>query len=391
MEVNQFLSSLTNLEKTRNFNVFKNYSLTEFQSTLEMFGLLEKPAQSKRISIVGTNGKGSTAHFLSQIGFRSKNFARVGLYTSPHLLTQNERIQVNGVLISDEWINKILNSFSAKEIEKLKYLSYFEFFTFLAILFFKDNACNLEIYEAGLGGRLDATKLVNPDIVLLTKIALDHTAILGDTEEKILLEKLEIAGTNTKQLFTFQQEENLMNLINSFCTNRNIELNVYPHTINKDYLSFNQDFALFVINSILPREKKIDESIFSIIHYPDGRMQVLQDNPLLVFDIGHNPSAVQYLLQSINSRYPSEKNWTVFFGCQKDKQGTEILRILSNNPFIREIYHIASENWNQESILHSKIKSISEESFIKLIHEVNTSSLVLGSFRLYSLVNASAT
>ena len=80
MEVNQFLSNLTNLEKTRNFNVFKNYSLQDFQSVLESFCLHEKPKDTIRISIVGTNGKGSVGHFLTQIGFRSNSFLNVGLY-----------------------------------------------------------------------------------------------------------------------------------------------------------------------------------------------------------------------------------------------------------------------------------------------------------------------
>ena len=390
MEVNQFLSNLTNLEKTRNFNVFKNYSLQDFQSVLESFCLHEKPKDTIRISIVGTNGKGSVGHFLTQIGFRSNSFLNVGLYTSPHLLTQNERIQINGKYISDEWMNQTLNFFSEKELEKLKSLSYFEFFTFLAILFFKDNTCNLEVYEAGLGGRLDATKLVNPDIVVLTKIALDHTVILGDTEEKILLEKLEIVGTNTKTIFTFQQEKNLMGLTKLFCKEKNIELILFPRFVDKDYLSFNQDFSLFVINSILLKQKRqtLNESILSIIPPIKGRMQVLQTNPLILFDIGHNPSAVQFLLHSINRCYPQEKKWKVFFGCQKDKDAKQILETLINNELVETVYQISSENWNQESLPNSKIEKISEERFSELLKNVKVTSLILGSFKLYSLVNA---
>ena len=181
MNINQFLSSLTNLEKTRNFNVFKDYSLDEFISVLDSFDLLKTNENTLRISLVGTNVKGSTAFSLSQLFLTLENCSPVGLYTSPHLIIQNERIQVNGDMISDEWMNHKLNTFAKEEIERLKTLSYFEFFTFLSILFFKDNGCKTEIYEAGLGGRLDATKLVNPNIVVLTEVSLDHTEILGNT------------------------------------------------------------------------------------------------------------------------------------------------------------------------------------------------------------------
>ena len=120
MDVNQFLSTLTNLEKTRNFNVFKEYSLAGFQSALNYLDINPPKKETLRISVVGTNGKGSTAFFLSQIFLQLQKFSPVGLYTSPHLITQNERIQVNGSFISDEWMNEKLNSFSPEKIEILK-------------------------------------------------------------------------------------------------------------------------------------------------------------------------------------------------------------------------------------------------------------------------------
>jgi dihydrofolate synthase/folylpolyglutamate synthase len=386
LKINQFLSSLTNLEKTRNFNVFKEYSLNDFQFLLESFNLLNVNEKKIRISLVGTNGKGSTAYFLSQLFLRLKNFSPVGLYTSPHLIVQNERIQLNGIMISDEWMDDKLNSFSKEELGKLKTLSYFEFFTFLAILYFKDNNCKTEIYEAGLGGRLDATKLVNPDIVVLTKIGLDHTEILGDTEEKILMEKLQIVGTNTKQVFTFLQEENINRAIEIFCKDKNIELIVYRHPDEKDYLSFNKEFALFIVNYILGEhlQEELKRDILDIIHNLPGRMQVLRKEPILIFDIGHNPSAIKFILQSLKTLYPFEKHWNIYVGSLKDKDIKNILEILVNDPIVQKVFQVVGANWNTESISHSKILRITEEELVP--SRIETASLVLGSFRLYKQV-----
>lgn len=388
MEVNQFLSSLTNLEKTRNFNVFKEYSLDGFRSILESFGVLEKPNDILRISVVGTNGKGSTAFFLSQMLLQNSNLSPVGLYISPHLLTQNERIQVNGNLISDEWMNQRLNSFSKTELERLRTLSYFEFFTFFSILHFADNGCKTEVYEAGLGGRLDATKLANPDIVILTKIALDHTEVLGDTEEKILLEKLQIVGTNTKFVYTFLQEDNLLNITKSFCKENKIELVVYPYPVTKDYLSFNKEYALFIVNSILEskNQPKISEDILPQIANMNGRMQVLRRKPILLFDIGHNPSAIQFLLQSVEISFPYERTWEVYIGLLKDKDLARILEILTTNLIVKKIYLITGEIWNTGYENELKIKPITEANFLEMVANSNMPSLVLGSFRLYPLV-----
>ncbi|MBK6607564.1 MAG: bifunctional folylpolyglutamate synthase/dihydrofolate synthase [Leptospiraceae bacterium] len=383
MNINQFLSSLTNLEKTRNFNVFKDYSLDEFISVLDSFDLLKTNENTLRISLVGTNGKGSTAFSLSQLFLTLENCSPVGLYTSPHLIIQNERIQVNGDMISDEWMNHKLNTFAKEEIERLKTLSYFEFFTFLSILFFKDNGCKTEIYEAGLGGRLDATKLVNPNIVVLTEVSLDHTEILGNTEEKILLEKLNIIGNNTKILFTFLQEEYKLKIIESFCNENNIELIVYPHQVQKDYLSFNKEFALFIVNHILARKNQplIKEEAIDLIHNIPGRMQILRKNPILLFDTGHNPSAAQYILQSLKALYPHEKNWNIYFGSLKDKDSKKILEVLVNDSLVQKVFQINGETWNNESIHHSKIIRIPEDQLIQSITQ--SACLILGSFRLY--------
>ena len=383
MNVNQFLSSLTNLEKTRNFNVFKEYSLDEFRSVLENFDLLKPDDSFLRISLVGTNGKGSTAYFLSQLFSSMPSYSPVGLYTSPHLLVQNERIQVNGKMISDNWMNDKLSSFSSSEIKNLKTLSYFEFFTFLSILYFRDNACKTEIYEAGLGGRLDATKLVNPEVVVLTQISLDHTEILGDTEEKILSEKLQIAGTNTKSLFTFMQSESILEKTKSFCKERQIELFIFPHFVDKDYISFNKEFALFIVNTILAKrsDPTLPPEILNSIHSIPGRMQILRKAPLLIFDTAHNPSAVHFVLQSIKILYPNEKNWNIYMGSLKDKDTKKILEVLSSESIVKKIFQIVGESWNSESIYHFKIEQITEDKLISSIG--NSTSLVLGSFRLY--------
>ena len=157
----EFVHSLHNFEKIRNFQKLKtSYKLDSFENYIQKKIKLKKK-KCIRISVVGTNGKGSVCSYLSSI--LEKNGFKVGTYTSPHLLSPLERIQINSKLLSIEEYNKVLNEIYDKDLEKF---SYFEVFTLFAILMFENHQCDIEIYEAGIGGRLDATKVVKSDYVV---------------------------------------------------------------------------------------------------------------------------------------------------------------------------------------------------------------------------------
>lgn len=376
----EFLNQLKNFEKLRNQNVFQGYSLAEFEKTLDFLGIKEKPVDCKRISIVGTNGKGSVAHFLSELA--QENFhCKVGLYTSPHLLVETERIQVNGVNITYSEIQNFLDSQSETALNRLKNLSYFEFFTLLAMDYFRRQRCNMEIYEAGLGGRLDATKLVEAETIVLTKIGLDHTAILGDTKEKILFEKLQIATAQAKTIFFFPQNDSKLDtMILNFGKEKGIQTICFDSPfsmspqIKESYLSFNLHYAAFILENVY--KLKVSHSGVS---NPRGRMEILQNNPLFIFDVGHNPDAILNLLMSIEKEYGTMQ-WDVVLGTLPDKDTLEIYSILEKWNYKREIFFFTKPPFFIPKIPNLK----THEDWSK-----KNPTIITGSFRLYEIFKTS--
>ena len=143
-----------------------------------------------KIAISGTNGKGSVAKTLSEILNKSKN--NVGLYTSPHIFNINERIQINNKKISNNELNKILGLIIEKQKKVNIKLSYFELLTLVSILYFSKAKNNINIFEVGLGGKYDATNIVDSQISIITNVSKDHTEYLGNTISKIAQEKVGI-------------------------------------------------------------------------------------------------------------------------------------------------------------------------------------------------------
>jgi len=146
----------------------------------------------KYIHIAGTNGKGSTAKTISEILISSGY--KTGLYTSPHLIKINERIQINSLPITDRQLNNLDKKYA--DISKKYKLTYFEYITALAFIYFVKNKVDIVVLETGLGGRFDATNIVTPLVSVITSIDFDHTEILGNTIKKIAFEKAGIIKEN---------------------------------------------------------------------------------------------------------------------------------------------------------------------------------------------------
>ncbi|MCP5495616.1 MAG: bifunctional folylpolyglutamate synthase/dihydrofolate synthase [Leptospiraceae bacterium] len=377
-----FISKLSNLEKKRNFNVFKNYSLEDFENCIKSLGLEEitkgYKRNSVRIGVVGTNGKGSFSHYLKECSLALGCFECIGLYTSPHLISSNERISINSVCVTDEWLNDRLNRFSVKHLKILKKLSFFEIYTLFSILFFEENNCDLEIYEAGLGGQKDATKIVKADYVVLTSIDLDHTEILGETKEEILMEKLGIITENTKILFNSVNDINLQTIIKSFCEEKKISLVQFSSTLT-DYLSFYKKFACLVLEHITPNKPKLNLSLGNLPP-PKGRMEIIRYNPMIIFDIAHNPAAIEKLLESLDCIYPTLV-WTLYFACLKDKNISMIYKILQSTKNVKETFFITGAEFAEYAFPNVKITCM--ENLSKYLQNATEPILVTGSFRLY--------
>ncbi len=293
-----------NLELTRNFTherleMSRNKLLSIAQEEL-------MPRDSLNISVVGSNGKGSTSYFLAGFFQRHDGLrGNTGLFTSPHLLRVTERIRVN---LRDIEAGRALEELARlREITGEMYdsFSYFELLTLLACILFKYENCTTQIFEAGLGGRFDATLVCRPQIVILTAVELEHTKILGNNHEAILSEKLGIINDRTDRVFCMPQRYINENIIRNTINNSRpeIEISFFNKNLNEgSYLDYNKDFAAFVYDSVT--EKKCDPSLSAVM---PGRMErhtlkavdQFGSSLELLFDPAHNPFALKILLNSI--------------------------------------------------------------------------------------------
>ncbi|MCR3756209.1 MAG: bifunctional folylpolyglutamate synthetase/dihydrofolate synthetase [Candidatus Westeberhardia cardiocondylae] len=324
------------------------------------------------IIVGGTNGKGTTCHLLERILISSG--IRVGVYNSPHILYYNERIRIQGKILQDTDLVQ-----SMKIIEKHRHnisLSYFEFSTLSALQLFKKFSVDVAILEVGLGGKLDATNIINSDISVITNIALDHTEILGTNRNSIAKQKSGIFRNKKPAIFG---EENvpkaLFNEANKigallYVKNKNWWIKIKKNKKkwswwNKNYILTalpipkipieNAATALAIV-SCLPFNisKKNIKNELQKIQLP-GRFQCIKKNPLIILDAAHNPHASAYLSNNIKKILKKTKKITVIVGMLKDKniQGT-----LANFKGI-------AKNWNCASIKHER-GATSEELSIHL-------------------------
>jgi len=291
------------------------------------------------IHIIGTNGKGTTGRFLasalSSVGFR------VGHYTSPHILTFNERIWLNGSDINDEVLNtnhkELLSILTVKEADSL---SYFEYTTLLAMLIYKD--VEYVVLEAGLGGEYDATAVFDNRLTLVTPIAKDHEAFLGTTIKTIATTKLNAV----QRMAIFSQQINIE--VYEVANNLKIEYEKVSRFLDKEdkekiieiskvlslapYLQNNLSLAIAALKYL-----KIDYFIDNFLKSKlFGRLTPLNDNILI--DVGHNVLAAQAILETLR-----DTQLTLIYNSYKDKAYKEILTILK--PIINsvEIINISDE------------------------------------------------
>ena len=219
--VTEFLYSLRNRGS--------KYGLERMEALAESIANPEKRFSS--IHVAGTNGKGSVCAMLESI-YRSNGY-KTGLFTSPHLIRLNERIQINRIPISDldlaTYVNE-LRSQCDKQFSSDNYPSFFEFMAAIAFQHFAKEAVDIAIIETGLGGRLDATNILSPELSIITSIGKDHTDILGDTIEAITREKAGIIKPNAPVLIG-----NLPDISKSIIKNKANDLKTECYTL-ENYL-----------------------------------------------------------------------------------------------------------------------------------------------------------
>ena len=179
------------------------------------------------IHIAGTNGKGSTASMLAAV-LNAHGF-RTGLFTSPHLIKPNERVRIGNQLIPDDYIIRKVQSWKS-HIDALG-ITFFEVLTALGMVYFKEQKVDYAVFETGLGGRLDATNVVDPVASIITSISMDHENILGDTLEKIAFEKAGIIKSR-RPLVLGKNSDEIVDFMKAICSQRESPFHYVPDLVS---------------------------------------------------------------------------------------------------------------------------------------------------------------
>ena len=301
--------------------------------------------QFKSIHIAGTNGKGSTSHMLASI-LQEAGY-KTGLYTSPHLKDFRERIRINGAMIPEPEVVKFVTHHKDwfTEIN----MSFFEMTVAMAFNFFAKEKVEIAIIETGLGGRLDSTNIVTPELSIITNVGLDHTALLGNSLKKIASEKGGIIKKNTAVIIGRKQMETTT-VFEEKAATKNAPLQyAHPFSFDSDLKgNYQKENINTCVSSIYKlqemgwkiSEEHIKNGLNKVVENTRllGRWQTIHNKPLTICDTGHNEDAVQNILTQIRQT-PHEKLHIVW-GAVKDKNINKILKLLPKNA----IYYFCEAN-----------------------------------------------
>ena len=314
---------------------------------VEASKILNNPHQKfKSIHIAGTNGKGSTAHMLASI--LQESGYKVGLYTSPHLKDFRERIKINGEKISKNSVIKFVDQ-NKRAFENIS-MSFFEYTVAIAFNFFYKKKVDIAIIETGLGGRLDSTNIINPELSIITNIGLDHTNLLGNTIEKIAVEKAGIIKPNTSVVIGRKQKET-QQIFKDIANEKNSKLiyaekqKIYSSDLKGNYQQENINTTVTAVQLLSENgwdinHKAIRNGLLNIVKNTGilGRWQILQEKPLIICDTGHNSDGIKEVTQQIKET-PHKKLHFVF-GTVNDKKLDTILKLLPKDA----IYYFCKPN-----------------------------------------------
>lgn len=304
------------------------------------------------ITVAGTNGKGSCVAYLEAI-YRAQGY-RVGAYTSPHILKYNERIKIDGRPVGDDIICQAF-----ERIEKVRdniSLSYFEFGTLAALDIFSRADLDIQLLEVGLGGRLDAVNIVEPDVAIISSIGIDHVAWLGETREAIGYEKagifrksvpavigdplppnslVQVAGDKEASFYAIGKDFGYTKQQNDWLWfSGEKRLSHLPEPALKGEHQYrNASAVIMAITQLADRLPVNEQSIrlgLENVQLP-GRFQLLEGDIPVLLDVGHNPEAVRTLVEYLNQNFPNRRIHAIF-SMMRDKDIAEVLRIM--NPVV---------------------------------------------------------
>lgn len=416
MTIDEYLDTFDKLTKDPNLDAMKYI--------MDKFGNPEK--QTKFIHVAGTNGKGSICEMLANI--LNNTEYKVGKFISPHLIKFNDGIWINDKEISDEEVEEILVPLSEVITEynnthKVP-VKWFEAITSLAIIYFAKQKCDLVILEAGLGGLNDCTNIADGEIAVIGNIGYDHVDVLGNDILGIAKHKAGIIKENSDTAIV--KQDNIMQIVEEECKIKNSKLHVieqgdisnysYDSDTQKfDYKTYkdieinlkgkcqiyNASQVLEIIDILKEKGYKIsDDAIYkglkTVVH--KARLETLSEEPLIIFDGGHNENAIKNLEENINQYYPDNKK-VYIVSILKTKDYKTIVKNICQDK--NAIFFFTSGNDKNRYVSKHKLYkeakkylngiNMYEEDFIDAINISkkaygDRTILIIGSFYVYKTV-----
>ncbi len=418
MDVEEYLSNF--------FRGTKNPNLKAMKFLMNELGHPENELEA--IHIAGTNGKGSVTEVITNV-LINEGYT-VGKFISPHLIHYNERISVNNNNISnidmEKLINKIYPFIEKYNSENSIPVTLFELETTMAFLYFKEKRCDFVVLETGLGGLYDCTNIINNTLVsIITSIGYYHMHILGNTLPEIAYQKAGIIKPNSNTVI-FNQEADINNVFITECKNKNNSIHIVKKSNISNY-SFDNNFQYFdyksnknltinlkgkvqVQNACLCietfeilkqmgyhiREENIISGLKTVVH--KGRMEQLNDKPIIIYDGAHNEPAIKELQDMVEMYYPQKKR-VYIISILKRKDYNKMLKLLAKD---EEASFILTSG-NNDNIYASKeelydcmkkftdINRINKKNLCNAVEDAingsdNTVNFVIGSFYTYGTV-----
>ena len=400
-QIEKYLNSFINYERKVFFQYKKNLKLKRVKFLLSSLDINYKDL--KVFHIAGTKGKGSTAVFCANI--LAKSGFTVGLYTSPHLFDFRERIKIlennKKYLIPKKDVIRIVNEMYPV-LEKLRFteefgkLSFFEVYTAIGFKYFLEKNIDFVVLETGLGGRLDATNVVLPLVSIITHIDYDHMDKLGYTLKEIAYEKAGIIKRNIPTVSTIQRTS-VLKVLKKKCRERGSRLFLLNRDFFIENIRLRKDFSLFDFrfNSYYLKDLKIfmkgrvqienaSLAIMSILivkdkfsidfnikdglmnSFVEGRFEIFSKDPLIIFDVAHNPSSFSVLKENIEFYYPNKKI-ILIFAASKDKDVKNMLNKIKAEKIILTTFSNPRAIPPEDILKKVKINAIIEKDFKKAI------------------------
>ncbi len=374
--------------------------------------------EAKVLTVAGTNGKGSTTTTLAAI--LNAQGLKVGLYQSPHVYRFNERVKLRGIEVEDQLLVDAFIEVDQARRECGLSLSFFEATTLAAFVIFKNEACDVWVLEVGLGGRLDVVNVVNPDVAVITNIGLDHTDWLGDTIEKIAFEKAGIIRPNIPVVFGGQQD------IPQAILDKAAECTAPLYAINRDYFyeafedgeswgfassgttlklptgslaldNISTAVAAILVSGLEVSQEAIAQGI-QTAELP-GRFEIREiANKTVIFDAGHNPHGVEFLLKQLRhylNHHSQISEVVCVFSMLGDKDINSVVGLLKDSIRLWKIAPLNVPRAAELSVLTDALAGQAVETYnnVKLafqsaLDETNNNQLILvcGSFHTLEAV-----